>query len=85
MGFEQSFAKTNYDAYLERPIQRHLAADDTAAFEQFCEAEGVDYDDPTAREQFDEYVEAGREDAAERRAEARADALEDRMMEQGEW
>lgn len=65
-----------YDAWLERPIQRSYEL--RAAFEDFCDAEGIDHDDPDARERYDEYVEGAAEAAAEARAEARADAAKDR-------
>ncbi len=72
-----------YDGWLEAPA--HRGEGEAQAFEQFCERVGIDYDDPEARDRFEDWCEAGAEAAAERRAEARADWLEDRANDRDEW
>lgn len=73
----------NYDAWLEAPIQAAYAAGD--ALVEWCERNDVDPDSDTAETLYEEAMEADLEDAAERRAQQRADYEEDRMMERGEW
>lgn len=62
----------NYDSWLEAPFQRMCAEQD--AYVDWCERNGYDPDDEQAEADYQEYCDAEAEEAAERMAEARADA-----------
>ena len=61
----------NYDAWLEAPYQAMYA--DWDRFSEWCEAEGLDPEDRASVDAYEAWCEDGAADAAERRAEARAD------------
>lgn len=68
----------NYDAWLERPYQDMIDADDD--FLDWADMEGYDLDDPVelvkAQRYYEEYLEACAEEDALNRYEAHLDRLE---------
>lgn len=63
---------TGLDAWLERPYTE--AAKHEGAFENFCEENGFDYDDPAASDAFEQWLEDLEESRGEEEAERRAEA-----------
>lgn len=70
---------SGYDRWLERPYAD--AAKDEAAFEEFCESQGIAFDSPHAWDLFNDWKDGCLEEDALDRHEARME----REDERDEW